>query len=103
MRACCVERTTIDGRGGAGAGAGGFLVATGAGGFAGAGVGWVATGTAATGEGRRPCGMASPKPTDVSARRTLEAGRRVWGMIAAPSAATTVKTPSQARIRMGEQ
>src|SRR5690242_103166 len=99
MRLCWLERTTIEGR----EGAGGLLVVTGAADFAGAGVGLVVTGTAVTGEGRMPCGMAIPKPTEVWARGTLGAWRRVWGMTAAPSAATTVKTPSQARIRMGEQ
>src|SRR5437773_10381208 len=101
MRACCVDRTTIEGREGAGTD---FVLAGGALDFDGAGAGLAATGTAgAAGEGSRPCGMARPNPTGVACSCTLEAGLSAYGTTAAPSAATTPNTPSQARTRMAEQ
>src|SRR5947207_15803829 len=100
MRACCVDRTRIEGREGAGAD---FLLAGGALDFDGAGAGLATPGTEAAGEGRRPCGTARPMPTEVACSCTFDAGRNVYGTTAAPSAATPPTPRSHARSRMREQ
>jgi len=67
-----------------------------------AGLGLMAGGIEASGEGSNASGRASPKPTDVVCSCARELGRSACGMTAAPSATTTANTPSQATIRMGE-